>query len=637
MALRDWLRPPGPLLTALVASSLASGAALAWMGWDLVRQERAAAGQRVQESLEAAADRAAADLRALLAEQAEHAGDWAVDPPPAGEVVPASLLLVFQEGHLQAYPPDRMLFLPFPSAQPDLSAPFAHAEAIEFRQRRPDEAERLYRDLTASRDTSVRAGALLRLARVLRARGNQRAALETYERLATLGGARVAGLPAELVGRHARCEVLHGSGDGAAALAECERVRHDLETARWPLTRGQFDFYWSDTARLMGVDDQWPAAAALSEVAAAAWTELQKQPAPRGFDTIWIADHPWLVLWRAAGGRQTALILKPEPLTAQVADGGGWLVEVLDGQGRVVAGKKGLERPAAVRTMAESGLPWTLRVTTVEAELLDSKGRERFLLSGLAVLIGLLVVGTYFIARSIRREAAVARLQSDFVSAVSHEFRSPLSAMRVLSEMLALGRIPSDDQRQRYYDTLVRETRRLQQLVETLLDFGRMEAGARPYRFEQCDAAKLVAQVAAEFEPIVSSQGRRIEVLAPTDSCLIEADPEAMSLALRNLIDNALKYSPGRPVVWVECGRDGEQVSIGVRDEGLGIGAEERAAIFRKFMRGRAAREVHAEGTGVGLALVRHIIRAHSGEIRLESEPGKGSTFTMLLRSVKCV
>src|SRR5882672_9100105 len=179
-----------------------------------------------------------------------------------------------------------------------------------------------------------------------------------------------------------------------------------------------------------------------------------------------------------------------------------------------------------------------------------------------------LISGTYFIGRAIRREMEVLRMQSDFVSAVSHEFRSPLTSIRQLSEILALGRTPNAERRQVYYETLVRETTRLQRLVEALLNFGRMEAGVRQYRFEELDAASLVERVAAEFQPQIAESGRSIQVEGVVDPCRIDADPDALAVALRNLVDNALKYSPGCPTVWVGWGVIDRRVSIHVRDGG---------------------------------------------------------------------
>jgi signal transduction histidine kinase len=158
-----------------------------------------------------------------------------------------------------------------------------------------------------------------------------------------------------------------------------------------------------------------------------------------------------------------------------------------------------------------------------------------------------------------------------------------------------------------------------------------MEAGARQYRFEPMDAASVVRQVVAEFEPQIAASGRQIEVKGAEYRCRIEADPEALSLALRNLVDNALKYSPNQPTVWVEWEAEDDRVAIRVRDIGAGIAPSERKTIFEKFVRGSAAQAGNVKGTGVGLAMVHRIVAAHGGEIQVASEPGQGSTFTVLL------
>src|SRR5262249_54212012 len=154
----------------------------------------------------------------------------------------------------------------------------------------------------------------------------------------------------------------------------------------------------------------------------------------------------------------------------QLPTGGRFFSEAVDSEGRVVAGSRDRSGRAAVRTAAESKLPWTLYVTASQpAPLSGMPANQRFLLLGMGVMALFLVAGTYFTARAIRGEIETSRMQSDFVSAVSHEFRSPLTSIRQLSEILALGRAPTEERRQLYYDTLVRETQRLQRLVEALL------------------------------------------------------------------------------------------------------------------------------------------------------------------------
>jgi two-component system phosphate regulon sensor histidine kinase PhoR len=240
-------------------------------------------------------------------------------------------------------------------------------------------------------------------------------------------------------------------------------------------------------------------------------------------------------------------------------------------------------------------------------------------------MLGFIAAGTYFIGRAIRREMETARLQSDFVAAVSHEFRSPLTTIRSLSEMLHAGRM-IDENRPQYYRTLVAESARLQRLVETLLNFGRMESGQRRLRFEEVDAAELVRDVVSSF----SASDRRIEVHGESPIPL-QADREAVGAAVRNLIDNALRYSPAPEPVEVTVAKEYGQVLIAVKDRGPGVPREECEAIFQRFVRGSAAANCNVRGTGVGLAMVRHIAEAHHGRVRLESAVGKGSIFTLAI------
>jgi len=145
------------------------------------------------------------------------------------------------------------------------------------------------------------------------------------------------------------------------------------------------------------------------------------------------------------------------------------------------------------------------------------------------------------------------------------------------------------------------------------------------------DMAALVKEVASEMRTLANAQGKQIEVSGADHVPDVLGDPDAVALAVRNVIDNAVKYSPNAATVRVEVGEDRGHVAVRVIDQGPGIDRSEREAIFRKFVRGRAASDGHVKGTGVGLAMVRYILGAHGGDIQLESEPGRGSTFTLLL------
>jgi signal transduction histidine kinase len=464
------------------------------------------------------------------------------------------------------------------------------------------------------------------MARVLRKTGRNDDARTLYAQLAAIADARVAGAPAELVARHALCE-LSGSKADAAAL------KTDLTHARFRLNRGQFQFYWSEASRLAGDPTPVPSEpAALSEVVEQGWDQIARDPAPRGQRTIWLEGRPFFLIWRGAPDRRAILATRSDYALRQILSVKGVSCAAVDTEGRVVAGRRTGSFRAAVRTPAETQLPWTLYIAGTQGfEETGIIARQRFLLLVTAVTVLFLIAGACFIGRAVHKDLEVSRMQSDFVSAVSHEFRSPLTSIRQLSEILASGRVANEGRRQLYYETLVKETTRLQRLIEGLLNFGRAEAGVRQYRFEKLDAAPLVERVAAEFELQISGSGRHIQLAGTREACRIDADPEALSVALRNLVDNALKYSPNCPVVWVEWARQKQYVAISVRDNGPGIPLSERRTIFRKFVRGSAAAAANVRGSGVGLAMVRHIVAAHRGAIQVASEPGTGSTFTILL------
>ena len=625
MSLREWFRPPRHLLVILLLLTTASVSALLWFGWRLTEQESAVEAQRSRERLEQAADRIAALLRANLAETGERLAAAASSPAGVAPGSDQSLLLIFTRDSFSAYPPGSLLYTPV--AEHGAEAPesaFAEGEAAEIRLRQLDKAAGIYRRLSETKDRALQAGALMRLARVLRSSGETEAAKTVYERLSRMDGVRVAGAPAALVARHALCDLSRDPADGM-------RLQKDLLAGLWTLTRGQFEFYWEEAARLSGREERLGERTGLTEAAAVAWSEWKRTASTRGQRTIWADGRPWFTMWRSAVGRQAVLIQRPESILQALPAEVDAACTLLDEEGRVVAGRKGVG-DAVVRMATESQLPWSLYVAGSQGPGdRTMTARQRLMLLGLATVVVFLIAGTYFVGRAIRREIAVSRLQSDFVATVSHEFRSPLTAMRQLSELLALGRVSDEERRQKYYDTLVSETRRLQALVETLLNFGKMEEGARQYRFEQIDTGELVEGVVAEFTPQLASSGRRIELRHPPTSCPIEADAEALALAVRNLIDNALKYSPDQSAVSVEWSCENGAIAIRVRDRGMGIPATEQPLIFQKFVRGRAAIAANVKGTGVGLAMVRHVVRAHGGEVRVASAPGEGSTFTILL------
>lgn len=230
----------------------------------------------------------------------------------------------------------------------------------------------------------------------------------------------------------------------------------------------------------------------------------------------------------------------------------------------------------------------------------------------------------------VSREANLSQLQSDFVSKVSHELRTPLTSIRLFSETLAMRRGDTSAE-EKCIAGLTRESARLQELIDRLLDWGQMESGRRQYTMRETDVNAIVAEAVAAFEPIRERRNAELTVEVPAGLPSIDADRSAMSDALFNLLTNAYKYGgePAKIRVHVEA-RD-KKVRIAVSDNGQGIAPVEHKRIFQKFYRvdDRLSRE--REGSGLGLAIVRHVIKAHRGRIELTSEPGDGSTFTLIV------
>src|SRR5918993_2557577 len=234
--------------------------------------------------------------------------------------------------------------------------------------------------------------------------------------------------------------------------------------------------------------------------------------------------------------------------------------------------------------------------------------------AALGSIVLVVCAACYAIARGALREAAAGRLQSDFVSAVSHEFRSPLTTLRQLTELLAHGRISDETRRRQYFDVLQQETLRLHQLVEDLLDFGRMDAGRREYRIEPVDLHELIRDGIDAYRSESTGNGHAIELSADQHVLIVDADREALQRVVRNLLENAVKYSPDRPRVWVEARADGHGALLRVRDEGIGI-PPARAWTY--------LREVRAWRCGEAGLYSRHWYRPGDGEGDRRGAPGR--------------
>ena len=419
-------------------------------------------------------------------------------------------------------------------------------------------------------------------------------------------------------------------GDEEAGKREAVSLAATLQEGRFRVDRATFEFYMES---LQPTQAETSNALALAAAVEALWPRWQQQASGR---TAWSGGGRALVaVWRRTPAGPAALVAGVDTLMASALPAIHNLQVSLaleDPAGRLAWGDLPKSGVQAVKTFQETGLPWTLRVASIDpaSGQVVSASRRNLLISGFALMLLVIAAASYFVFRAVDRELSVARLQSDFVAAVSHEFRTPLTAVSHLTEMFEEGGAPAD-RLPLYYRALGKETRRLRAMVESLLDFARMEAGRHTYHMEDIEATDLVEQVVDEFREQDSANAHRFELDMPSEERRIRADPEAIMRALRNLLDNAVKYSPESSTVRVSVESQGEQLAISVEDQGEGIPKHEQREVFRKFVRGTSSRTLNVKGTGIGLAMVDHIVKAHGGRVELQSEPGRGSRFTILL------
>ena len=627
-----WRTNSRRLTLLLLVIAVPPAATLVWLGVQLLAQERSLLAQRDLELRQVAMQTAIRSLEQSLADMERRMLDG---PLPAGVV----RFRVSAE-RIDAEPAERVLWLPVARQLPSVEdARFADAERLEF-QGRVESATLAYRDAAQSSDVRVRAGALLRLGRTLRRQQRWNDALVAYRSLAAIDGVAIAGAPADLQARRAICAVLADTGRTEDLAREASALQTDLLAGRWTLDRPAWELTAGEIARwsgrpLPGLVDR----RLFSAAADLLWTERSHDAAAR---RVVIVDRtPVTLVSRATGGDGAVLAIAPAIVATWVdnATAGarrlGTTLTAIASSGEVVAGQQTAPGANILKSAAsETGLPWsiTLESSDASAARAELATRRRLLATGLVAMLLLLAGGSYFLWRVMQRELAVALLQTEFVSAVSHEFRTPLTSIRHVTELLSENDDMPRERRRTFYAALDRNTDRLHRLVESLLDFARMEGGRKPYDFQPLHAGTLAADVVADFRKDVTPQGFTIDLDVDAAADMrVRADAASLTHALWNLLDNAVKYSPQPSLVRVGLERRNGHVQISVRDRGIGIPAHERAAVFDKFHRGAQARTLGIKGTGIGLTMVHEIVRAHHGRVEVESEPGRGSTFTIVL------
>jgi two-component system phosphate regulon sensor histidine kinase PhoR len=334
-------------------------------------------------------------------------------------------------------------------------------------------------------------------------------------------------------------------------------------------------------------------------------------------------------------------------------------LNVVDEQGRIIYGPPLRSGEFTVGVRIPTTLyNWRLQVSPAASEEIAQRVQNRKTLELVFVTLSCVVIvaGVATILLAVEKERRLNALKTDFVANVSHELKTPLALVRMFGEMLQTGRVASEEKRKEYLDIIVNESERLSNLIENVLDFARVERGRGAYELGEGDVGAVVARAAQLLRYRAEREHVRLEVDVEGDLPECRIDERALQLAVINLIDNAIKYGHGATptrddvaVVRVTAERfagapsrgEAPGVIVRVSDDGPGIPKAERERIFERFVRGQSAKSGGAglpiRGSGIGLALVRHIAESHGGTARVESELGKGSVFVLTIPSAQRV
>jgi signal transduction histidine kinase len=343
-----------------------------------------------------------------------------------------------------------------------------------------------------------------------------------------------------------------------------------------------------------------------------------------GQNALWMPFGPSTSLWLVAStgppDAATVIAARVEPLFRSLPSAAG-----------VPSARLSTDRDGDSLGPAFANLTLVVPREAARARLREGGLERPVYLAVLVLVMSAAGFGAYLFARDVRRELRMAEVRSQFVSSVSHELKTPLTAIRMFAETLLLGRSPRPEVSHEYLETIVNESERLTRLLNNVLDFSKIEQGTKQYRLEPQPLAAIMQSAARAMEYPLAQQGFELRVDVVDDLPPVAADADAIQQALLNLLSNAMKYSGEGRVIDLALTRDGGDAVVSVIDRGIGISATELPRIFDQFYRVQSSETQRIAGTGLGLTLVDHVARAHGGTVAVRSAPGAGSTFTLRL------
>jgi two-component system phosphate regulon sensor histidine kinase PhoR len=322
--------------------------------------------------------------------------------------------------------------------------------------------------------------------------------------------------------------------------------------------------------------------------------------------------------------------------------GGDRKIAILDEVARPIFGQPVQERDQ--RFLHESSFgktlyAWRIQLLPKNVEELQAQAETERLLGVLLIPVSTLIiaVGLGVVWLTVIAERRTSRLKSDFIANVSHELKTPLSLIRMFGELLATGKHKGESNPREYAEIITREAERLSHLIDNVLDFARIERGKASYHFAEGRLDEVTERALDVCRYRVEMEKMRLRIDIAPGLPPVRMDENAITLVLLNLIDNAVKYAAEGKEIAVGLARTPGGIVLSVRDRGPGIPIDEQPRVFERFYRARMARDRNVRGSGIGLALVKHIVEAHGGRLAVASVPGQGATFTVVIPAAPIV
>jgi len=587
------------------------------------------------------------------------------------------------------FPVARLLYHPIESLQvspsirrsSQIDEEIRLGQQFEFQQKNYDEALRCYRQAFASTNgRSLKGEILNHIARVRKKAGYNRQAIQTYQTIIQdySGVESESGLPISLAASIELGSLYFMTGDTLKILQSCLETYQGLIQGKWRLDQSQYDFFNPKVRER--IDDMLTSSSENDRFQdqKQLYTELKREDDACRLvterliafqenlsedlrDRILTTENDSLAAWRRFDlgdgmNRYLVSLYNPplkdrywgflyhqdhlkENLIQQVIEkivkspNMSWIIRDEDGQPLFKSEHDDLGSMTVQSGFIAGFPPWSLEFYQPDPLLF-----EKFLFSRRSVYFymffligGILIFGLVLSIRAVTHELELSKMKSDFVSTISHEFKSPLTSIRQISEMLQSDRLPSEERRHKYYDVLVDQSERLSFLIDNILDFSKLEEGKRKFEFEMVDIEILLKGIVETFQHRTRHEGFSIGMKIEHPLPTIEIDRSAMTQAISNILDNAIKFSGRKKEIVLHAFQEAEYVNISVQDFGVGIKTEDMDKIFERFYRGGDELTRTVKGSGLGLTLVKQIVEAHHGSVHVDSKPGEGSTFTIKL------